>query len=412
MRRMTSSRSAATRATTSTTTPAKIKTDRTGPSPPSPRPATTTTTRTRRRTRTRNRPRATPRTNPAPRRRTRTKTRKPTTTRKIGGRVTRTGLGAEAPAGTTTQGIRLGVNRSHSAMGLPVASGSATAGTGAGLRRALATVPVLAAAVTWSRCAAVDRRRPGAISAIGEIAEARPRCPAARRPSALVGTTAGDAGDAVDPRTALEGIPRVRPRATSTAIGTHTATEGGTRPGPNETVSPPNEIVSHPLVAAIACVGHPRRVAHPRRRRPALIATPRLPWTRPPRFSSPDPRSTSCAASAPTAPGRARARTWTAHSKPCAKHAAPSFASGSGAAGTRLASSRVARRRRSQTPTQTKDRRTPSSDSSTNATKSWNARIRWGSYPTARRRARSGARTSTRAATGACRRRGSATSRR
>jgi hypothetical protein len=204
-------------------------------------------------------------------------------------------------------------------MGLPVASGSATAGTGAGLRRALATVPVLAAAVTWSRCAAVDRRRPGAISAIGEIAEARPRCPAARRPSALVGTTAGDAGDAVDPRTALEGIPRVRPLATSAAIGTHTATEGGTRPGPNEIVSPPNEIVSHPLAAAIACVGHPRRVAQPRRRRPALIATPRLPWTRPPRFSSPDPRSTSCAASAPTAPGRARARTWTAHSKPCAK---------------------------------------------------------------------------------------------
>lgn len=401
MRRMTSSRSAATRATTSTTTPAKIKTDRTGPSPPNPRPATTTTPR--RRTRTRNRPRATPRTNPAPRRRTRTKTRKPTTTRKIGGRVTRTGPGAEAPAGTTTQGIRLGVNRSHNAMVLPVASGSATAGTGARLRRALATV--LAAAVTWSRCAAVDRRRPGAISAIGEIAEARPRCPAARRPSAPAGTTAGDAGDAVDPRTALEGIPRVRPLATSAAIGTHTATEEALRPDPNE-------IVSHPPAAAIACVGHPRRVAHPRRRRPALIATPRLPWTRPPRFSSPDPRSTSCAASAPTAPGRARARTWTAHSKPCAKHAAPSSASGSGAAGTRLASSRVARRRRSPTPTPTKDRRTPSSDSSTNATKSWNARIRWGSYPTARRRARSGARTSTRAATGACRRRGSATSRR
>ena len=270
----------------------------------------------------------------------------------------------------------------------------------------------VAAAVTWSRCAAVDRRRPGAISAIGEIPEVRPRCPAARRPSALVGTTAVDAGDAVDPRTALEGIPRVRPLATSAAIGTHTVTGGALRPGQNEIVSPPNEIDSHPPAAAIACVGHPRRVAQPRRRRPAPIATPRLPWTRPPRFSSPDPRSTSCAASAPTAPGRARARTWTAHSKPCAKHAAPSSASGSGAAGTRLASSRVARRRPSPTPTPTKDRRTPSSDSSTNATKSWNARIRWGSYPTARRRARSGARTSTRAATGACRRRGSATSRR
>ena len=309
----------------------------------------------------------------------------------------------------TTQGIRLGVNRSHNAMVLPVASGSATAGTGARLRQA--AVPV-AAAVTWSRCAAVDRRRPGAISAIGEIAEVRPRCHAARRPSALVGTTAVDAGDAGDPSTALEGIPRVRPLATSAAIGTHTATEGALRPGQNEIVSPPNEIASHPPAAAIACVGHPRRVAHPRRRRPAPIATPRLPWTRPPRFSSPDPRSTSCAASAPTAPGRARARTWTAHWKPCAKHAAPSSASGSGAAGTRLASSRVARRRPSPTPTPTKDRRTPSSGSSTNATKSWNARIRWGSYPTARRRARSGARTSTRAATGACRRRGSATSRR
>mmetsp|Transcript_457 Transcript_457/g.2159 ORF Transcript_457/g.2159 Transcript_457/m.2159 type:complete len:407 (+) Transcript_457:580-1800(+) len=406
MRRMTSSRSEATRATTSTTTPAKNKMQLTGPSPPNPRPATTTTTTTRRRTRTRNRPRATPRTNPAPRRRTRTKTRKPTTTRKIGGRVTRTGLGAEAPAGTTTQGIRLGVNRSHSAMVLPVASGSATAGTGARLRRALA------AAVTWSRCAAVDRPLPGAISAIGEIPEVRPRCHAAHRLSAPAGTTAGDAGDAVDPRTALEGIPRVRPLATSAAIGTHTVTEGALRPGQNEIVSHPNETDSHPLVAAIACVGHPRRVAQPRRRRPALIATPRLPWTRPPRFSSPDPRSTSCAASAPTAPGRARVRTWTARWKPCAKHAAPSSASGSGAAGTRLASSRVARRRRSPTPTPTKDRRTPSSDSSTNATKSWNARIRWGSYPTARRRARSGARTSTRAATGACRRRGSATSRR
>ena len=143
----------------------------------------------------------------------------------------------------TTQGIRLGVNRSHNAMVLPVASGSATAGTGARLRRA--AVPV-AAAVTWSRCAAVDRRRPGAISAIGEIAEVRPRCHAARRPSALVGTTAVDAGDAGDPSTALEGIPRVRPLATSAAIGTHTATEGALRPGRTKRFSPERNRFSPP----------------------------------------------------------------------------------------------------------------------------------------------------------------------